>query len=53
MDPTTESNLKLLTREEVSQHNKEGDSWIIIGNKVYDVSKFAALHPAGKKVIIN
>lgn len=36
---------KTFSREEVSRHNKDGDLWIIIKDKVYDVSKFAALHP--------
>jgi cytochrome b involved in lipid metabolism len=36
----------------VAKHNSDGDSWIIVRDGVYDVSKFAAVHPAGKKVIL-
>lgn len=43
---------RIFTFEEVKKHNKEGDIWIIIGDKVYDVSKFIAIHPAGKNVIL-
>ncbi|KAI0276143.1 acyl-CoA dehydrogenase [Russula aff. rugulosa BPL654] len=40
------------TLEEVAQHNKEGDVWIIVDSRVYDVSKFAGLHPGGAAVLL-
>lgn len=43
---------KFYTREEVLTHNREDDCWIIIADKVFDVTKFLPLHPAGKKVIL-
>ena len=42
---------KVYTREEVLTHNKEEDCWVVIEDKVFDVSKFLSLHPAGKNVI--
>ncbi|PSS31982.1 hypothetical protein PHLCEN_2v2224 [Hermanssonia centrifuga] len=43
--------LKTFTVEEVAQHNKEGDLWIIIDSKVYNLSRFADLHPGGAGVL--
>mmetsp|Transcript_29530 Transcript_29530/g.82520 ORF Transcript_29530/g.82520 Transcript_29530/m.82520 type:complete len:498 (+) Transcript_29530:230-1723(+) len=37
------------TREEVARH--AADFWVIINGKVYDLSKFASLHPGGKRVL--
>jgi len=35
------------------QHNKEGDLWVIIDSIVYDLSKFAALHPGGSSILLD
>ncbi|KAF8575233.1 acyl-CoA dehydrogenase NM domain-like protein [Ramaria rubella] len=45
--------LKQVTRDEVAKHNKPGDLWLIIDSKVFDVSKFAALHPGGESVLFD
>lgn len=34
-----------------TQHNRAGDLWIIIDSVVYDLSKFAKLHPGGLSVL--
>ena len=41
----------IISVDEVKKHNKEEDCWIIIEDKVYNVSKFMEFHPAGKNVI--
>lgn len=45
--------LPSITREDVSQHNTEDDCWIIIENKVYDVTKWLPKHPGGSVMILN
>ncbi|KAF8325547.1 acyl-CoA dehydrogenase [Cantharellus anzutake] len=43
--------LREFTLEEVSKHNAEKDLWIVINSKVYDLSKFANMHPGGSGVL--
>ncbi|RXW24272.1 hypothetical protein EST38_g1576 [Candolleomyces aberdarensis] len=44
---------KQFTVEEVAAHNKQGDLWIVVDSKVYDLSKFAAMHPGGLAVLLD
>jgi cytochrome b involved in lipid metabolism len=41
------------TREEVSKHNTPEDAWIVIDNNVYDISKFAKIHPGGTQILLD
>ena len=43
--------MKTFTVEEVAQHNKPNDLWIIVDGKVFDLTKFVSEHPGGKKVL--
>ncbi|PPQ69164.1 hypothetical protein CVT26_003538 [Gymnopilus dilepis] len=45
--------LKTFTRDEVAKHNVDGDLWVIIDAKVYDLSRFKNLHPGGAAVLID
>merc|ERR1712222_52597 len=37
---------------DVSKHNTDKDCWVIIGDDVFDVTKFLPDHPGGKKAIM-
>lgn len=43
---------KTFTATEVAKHNNANDCWIIIENRVYDVTKFLKEHPGGSKVVL-
>ena len=48
---TTKLTTTKLTLEDVQKHNSPTDCWIIINNKVYDVTKYIELHPAPPSTI--
>ena len=33
-----------ISRQEIEKHNTEESSWITINGRVYDITRFAALH---------
>ncbi|EEQ99024.1 conserved hypothetical protein, partial [Perkinsus marinus ATCC 50983] len=37
---------------EIASHNVESDCWLIIADKIYDVTNFLADHPGGPKAIL-
>ena len=43
--------MRVVSLAEVAQHNTVGDAWVCVEGLVYDVSKFAALHPGGRQVL--
>lgn len=42
----------MVTIEEVRKHNSKKDCWVIIHNKVYDVTDFIDDHPGGAAIIL-
>jgi len=51
--PEPARELKEYSLEEVARHDKPDDCWIIINNKVYDVTPFVSQHPGGVAVLRN
>ena len=47
------SRTKLISYEEIAKHNRNGDCWIVVNCKVYDVTSFIADHPGGSDVILS
>lgn len=41
-----------ITMDQVAQHNNSNDCWVIISNKVYNVTSYINIHPAGPEKII-
>lgn len=49
---TTEMDTEnIFTLDEVAKHNTESDCWLILDNKVYDVTNFIPSHPGGKAIV--
>ncbi|KAJ2665899.1 hypothetical protein IW148_001463 [Coemansia sp. RSA 1199] len=44
--------LRALTAEEVAQHNKRNDCWMIICGKVYNVTRYLEFHPGGRSQLM-
>ncbi|XP_058115320.1 cytochrome B5-like protein isoform X2 [Magnolia sinica] len=44
---------KLYTKAEVSLHNTRTDCWIIIKDKVYDVTPYVEEHPGGDAILVH
>ncbi|MEI6529334.1 MAG: cytochrome b5 domain-containing protein [Candidatus Falkowbacteria bacterium] len=46
------NNVTQLSATEIAKHNSAGDCWLLINNKVYNVTSFIAAHPGGAGTII-
>ncbi|KAG5839306.1 cytochrome b5 [Anguilla anguilla] len=51
-DTVSESSTKYYTLEEISQHNMSKDTWLIVHDKVYDITSFLGEHPGGEEVLL-
>lgn len=43
-----ESELPLYSMKQVAAHNTEDDLWMVINDRVYDLTKYLPHHPGGK-----
>ncbi|KAK4052593.1 fatty acid alpha-hydroxylase [Microbotryomycetes sp. JL221] len=43
---------RIVTLEDVAQHSRASDCWVVHDNKVYDVTKFVKDHPGGDDLIL-
>jgi len=43
--------MRTISPSELAQHQAPGDMWMAVDGDVYDVSKFARLHPGGSQII--
>jgi Cytochrome b5-like Heme/Steroid binding domain len=48
---TAQPGAKTVSAQEVSTHNSASNCWIIISNKVYDVTSYLRSHPGGRGTI--
>ncbi|KAI9246512.1 cytochrome b5-like heme/steroid binding domain-containing protein [Phascolomyces articulosus] len=38
---------------DVAKHNSKSDLWLVIHNKVYDITQFVQEHPGGEEVLLD
>lgn len=43
---------KRLTWEEIRTHTTQESCWIVLNDKVYDVTSFLSVHPGGKRILL-
>jgi nitrate reductase (NAD(P)H) len=43
---------RVITEEELSKHNKDGDAWFAVNGHVYDASEYLLDHPGGGNSIV-
>lgn len=45
--------LPIISADEVRTHSTPEDLWMVVHNKVYNLTSFAALHPGGAEVLLD
>ncbi|KAL1226394.1 Cytochrome B5-like protein [Cardamine amara subsp. amara] len=51
IEPVVDSRPKSFSKSEVAEHNKRNDCWIILKDKVYDVTSYVEEHPGGDAIL--
>ncbi|XP_012728519.2 cytochrome b5 [Fundulus heteroclitus] len=49
---TAEGGVKYYTLEDIRVHNMINDTWLIIHDKIYDITSFLEEHPGGEEVLL-
>ena len=44
--------MKYYSKHEVSQHSTSEDCWIVINDKIYNITRFLHIHPGGKNILM-
>ncbi|KAG2216148.1 hypothetical protein INT45_003774 [Circinella minor] len=44
---------QIFSTADVAKHNTKSDLWVVIHNKVYDITKFVQEHPGGEEVLLD
>ncbi|CAO3608397.1 unnamed protein product [Cunninghamella echinulata] len=44
---------KVFSIAEVNDHQTKGDLWLVVHNKVYDITPFVLEHPGGEEVLLD
>jgi cytochrome b involved in lipid metabolism len=44
--------LRVYTRGQVAQHNNDEDLWVIVDQRVYDLTEWANFHPGSREVLV-
>lgn len=48
-----EDALPVYTRQDVAQHKKYTDCWVVLHGQVYDVTKWLPKHPGGARILMH
>ena len=51
--PSQKSSRYYYTVDDVSKHDRENDCWVIVHDRVYDVTTFVPKHPGGNMIRVN
>jgi len=49
---TSEGEVKKFSLKEVSEHNSNKSTWLVIHDDIFDVTKFLDEHPGGEEVLL-
>ncbi|KAI4464309.1 cytochrome b5 [Holotrichia oblita] len=39
--------------KEIKKHDNEASIWIVVGNNVYDITRYLEQHPGGKEILLD